>query len=501
MPDLPLDSMRLVDQFVLAANESRSPREWRSDRIGRWFLARHPRLPAIRLLSDAGLLGWILGYPITEEGRLLADGDSHWVAAETVESAATLEALIYSFGGRFAVALVGVRHPRFYLDPAGSLSAVYCAHQQLVASTPNLVPSDDLSLARVELARAIGIPDTEGQYPLDLTPRYGVERILPNHYLDLGNWATARHWPSEPLDEVASIEAAVGEIATIIKRNIGAVVAASPTYLPLTAGQDSRALLACAQGHGPKLDLYTLQIGDRGAAIDCDTAQRIARRFGLQHRVVPLEQATEADLEEYMSRISYASGEMRGWQTATMLKRLDEGHAILEGHLGELARGYWWHGDDSESPDISPERLIQSCLCPEDEITLERARRWLQGLAGTKAIRVLDLFYIEQDMGCWAGLLPYAECHAGFHVFPLNHRRIIELMLTLPTTYRRSGLLQRDIIAREWPALLDWPFNQFVGASHLRFQGKTAIKKVASAVRDPRRALRWFQRATTGSRP
>ena len=492
------DRSRLLDQFVLAAATNRAPEGWPTERIGDWFLGRHPRLPAIRLMSEQGALGWMLGYPISDEGRLLADGEVLWVAAEVVESSAALEAWIYAFGGRYAVALLGGGQARFYLDALGSLSAVYCAHQRLVAATPNLVPDDEHTLPRVELARAIGIPHTNGQYPLGLTPRYGIERILPNHYLDLHEWQTIRHWPSRPLDEVASVEAAVGEIASIVKRNIAAIVATTPTYLLLTAGQDSRMLLACARGFAGRLESFTLEAGDRAAAIDCDTAQRIARRFGVRHRVVPMEEATEADLEEWMFRIGYSTGEVRGWQGATMLKRLTGGHALLLGSGGELARGYFWQPDDTPNTVISPERLIGYCLCPPEPALVARARSWLDAVPAVDALQTLDMFFIEQDMGCWGGVFPYADCDPGFEVFPMNHRRVVELMLTLPATYRRAGLLQQHIICREWPELLRWPFNQHVGFSRLLYRMSKVMNRGAAAWHQ----LRWAQneehRGTSG---
>ncbi len=499
MNDGVCDTSRLIGQFVVSADRSQSPQGWISDQVSGWFLGRHAMLPAVRLMGEADVpVGWMLGYPISEEGKLLADGEELRVPASAMVSAEAMETFIYSFGGRFAVAVLDSRHPRFYLDPCGSLSAVYCAHQRLVASTPNLIPYDERSRDRVEMARAIGIPHTEGMYPFTLTPRYEVERILPNHYLDLCNWRTIRHWPKQLLVETPSADEAVAEIATIVKRQIAAVVATTPTYLPLTAGLDSRMLLACARGLADRLELFTRELGDRNSIIDCGTARRIAKRFGLKHRVLPMEKATEADLQEWMFRISYSSSEIRGWRCATMYKRLPGGHAVLGGQAGEVARGYYWQEADTETTVISPERLIKICECPLDEEPLARARAWLETVPAANALQVLDLFFVEQDMGGWAGILPYAECDPGFALFPLCHQRIVQRMLALPVAYRRSGHLPRDIIAREWPELLGWPINQPIGSTRLLLGAKRAIHKGKVALRHPYLALGWLRRLTFG---
>ncbi len=481
---------RLVGQFVLSTDRSVSPAGWLSDHVGPWCLAHHPALPAIRLIDDdVRTIGWMLGYPIDEAGRLLDPGESLVVPAPALASPEAFETFVYSFGGRFAAALLDGQSPRFYVDPCGSLSAVYCAHRRIVASTSNLIPYDEHSRDRMELARAIGIPYTESMYPFTLTPRHGVDRILPNHYLDLRDWRTKRHWPKGPLVETHAVEEAVAEIASVVKRQIAGVVGAVPTYLPLTAGLDSRMLLACARGVADRVELFTRAIGDKNSTIDCDTARRIAKRFRLRYLVLPMQKATDDDLAEWMFQIAYSTSEIRGWQCATMYKRLPGGHAVLGGQAGEVARGYYWRDDDSETTVITPERLLDLCACPVEEETLAVTRAWLESVPAANALQVLDLFFVEQDMGGWAGVLPYAESSPGFPIFPLCHRRVVERMLTLPAPYRRSGRLSRDIVAREWPELLDWPINQPIGAMRLVLPAKRAIQKAKRALRRPRFAL------------
>lgn len=493
---------RLIGQFVVSTDRSATPAGWRSDRIGAWCLGRHPRLPAIRLLDEGDRpVGWMLGYPIGEEGRLLADGEKLRVPGPAMASPEARETFVYTFGGRFAVFLLDGRHPRVYLDPCGSLSAVYCAHQRIVASTANLIPYDGHTRDRLELAHAIGIPYAEGMYPFTATPRHGVERILPNHYLDLRDWRTIRHWPKEPLAETPAVDEAVAEIATIVKRQIAAVVAATPTYLPLTAGMDSRMLLACARDVVDRVELFTRAIGDCNAIIDCDTARRIAPAVGLQHFILPMEEPTDEDLEEWMFRIAYSTSELRAWRCVTMYKRLPGGHAVLGGQAGETARGYYWRAEDTETTVISPERLIETCACPLEAETLAVARAWLDAVPATHALQVLDLFFVEQDVGGWAGVVAYAECDPGFPIFPLSHRRVVERMLTLPVSYRRSGRLARDIIAREWPELLAWPINEPIGTMRLMMAARRAIYGGKAALRSPRLALARLRRSSVGLLP
>ena len=112
------------------------------------------------------------------------------------------------------------------------------------------VSSDKHNGPRVELVQAIGFPFRQGSYPAGLTPRHGIDRLLPNHYLDLGKWQPVRHWPKDPLAASCSTEDAIAEISMIVKRQIRAVVTTTPTYLMLTAGKDSWMLLCLRSGPG-----------------------------------------------------------------------------------------------------------------------------------------------------------------------------------------------------------------------------------------------------------
>jgi len=485
------DTSWLVGQFVLSRNKSPVPESWATERIGSWLLRHHPSLPAIRLLGvDDRPVGWLLGYPIDEKGKLLDGRDVLQIPGLTECLASTdIEQFVYNFGGRYLVAIVGVQQPRLYLDPCGSLSVVYCVHQEIVASTPNLIPYDEQTSDRVDLNRAMGIPYTNAMYPLELTPRHNVERLLPNHYLDLSQWKRIRHWPMQPLHSEGSVDEAITAIAAILKRNMSAVVSRTPTYLWLTAGADSRVLLACARDEADSLELLTFPLPDDGAYLDTIIARKIAQRFGLRHFVPRFQRPKQEDLDEWMFRIGYSTGELRGWQASTTIKKTDRAHANLTGNMGEVGRAYYCRKDESETSIITAARLLEHCLVPYSTLTISPLQRWLETVPAADAIQLLDLFYIEQRMGCWAGIWPYAQSgNPGFMMFPMCHREIIERMLTLPISYRRSDVLLRDIIAREWPELLEWPFNKPFGLLHISLAVNRTRRFFGKALRDPRRA-------------
>jgi len=491
----------LAQQFVVTAGAAAAPEGWPTERIGDWQLARHPSLPATPLvLEDGRAAGWLIGYPISAEGILL-DGRTALRVPAGDAAPGAIERFLDRFGGRFAAALVGLPEPRIYLDPAGSLAAVYCPHQRRVASTPALIPPDDATSTRSELVRALGIPYSQAMYPFDLTSRRAVHRLLPSHFLDLESWRAVRHWPTRPLADEGSLEEAAAEIAEIVKRQVAAVAKHGPTYIRLTAGADSRVLLACARSVLDRIELFTVPIEGPTGGLDADVARRINRLVRRPHLVATRTPATQADLDEYRFRIADGTGEPRGWQSCTMFKQARPTHAQLDGSVGGLERPRFFLA--SERAD--PERLLELCQAPLVEETLDAARRWLAGLPTRDPFQILDLFKLEQRSGGWAALLPYAEARdPGFVLYPMCHRRVIERMLTIPRRARLEGsaerTLMRAIVAREWPELLAWPFNEPVGWLRVPHYLRQTRLRIQRAWRDPRGAARRLGRRLQGRR-
>jgi len=92
------------------------------------------------------------------------------------------------------------------------------------------------------------MPESGSYYPFGLTPYRHVRRVLPNHYLDLEGWKAVRHWPGKAeLTVDYDTDRAVKEIVSIIKNNLQAISKRYRIHMGLTAGRDTRLLLACSR--------------------------------------------------------------------------------------------------------------------------------------------------------------------------------------------------------------------------------------------------------------
>ncbi len=453
----------LVGQFILCQAENYIPENWHIRRSGSWWLGCHPDLPVIEILaSDSSSIGWLLGYPIDRNGLLLNKSLEMSVSPKDSSAASQLESSLYAFGGRFLAIFLTNNISRVYLDPLGSLATVFCAKQQIVASSTALIPYSEDCKDNYELINTLDIPNKDNWYPFGLTPRHSVERLLPNHFLDLNNWQSTRHWPIDEITITQDVERSIYEIASIVKKNIAALVENYPLYMSLTAGRDSRMLLACAREHLQNIGFFTIRIPDKGGRLDCEVASQMAKRYGLNHRILEFEEATETELNEWLYRTGNCVAG-RSWRNVRTLKQLDPQRAFLLGLGGEVGRSFYWRASDTESTPIAPNELLQMIHLPVTPDFQEQANQWLKNLGILNTFTVLDFLHIEQRLGCWAGPLQYGHITSAFRIYPLCHRKIIELMLSLPPDYKRSQMLAHDLIKSLYSELLMFPFNEPIG--------------------------------------
>jgi len=462
---MPLSPDDLIGQFILCQNEQAIPENWPRRQLGSWYLGSHSALPIVDIITDdSTVIGWLLGYPINSQGRLITGSVCFPVNPDQGDMPDQFESWVYDHGGRFAVVCVTNRIARFYLDPCGTLAGVFCREKQILASTVSAIGG--LAGTNDNVISELRVPYGDSWYPFGLTPRRSVERLLPNHFLDLTTWETVRHWPKGEIVTDSDVQGAVSKITYILKNNISAVARDFPLHMSITAGRDSRALLACSREQLDRIVFFTMAAPVKKGKLtlkgqlDCGFAAKIARLCGIKHITIPFERSSQADLEKWLYRTGGCVG---SWERVQMYKRLDPQRAILPGVVGEVGRHFHWRRGDNETSAISADDLLvkrKIAIVPKIQ---ERAQQWLAELPVKNSLTIWGLLYLEQFAGCWTGPSFYGHVHSAFYLAPFCHRKILETMLSLPSEYRRQSMLEKDLIANQWPELLRFPFNWPIG--------------------------------------
>ena len=134
-----------------------------------------------------------------------------------------------------------------------------------------------------------------------------MERLVANHYLDLKHWEPVRTWPpAQPVIATPDhVPALIDCVADRIATTLSLVASASPIVMNLTAGRDSRMVLACARTIADRLFLGTARLPGKAAAIDCNIASMLARRHRLNHVIREWLDPSPEDLSEWLYRTGY----------------------------------------------------------------------------------------------------------------------------------------------------------------------------------------------------
>jgi hypothetical protein len=171
---------------------------------------------------------------------------------------------------------------------------------------------------------------------------------------------------------------------------------------------------------------------------------------------------------EWLWRSGCCISEPRGRRALKTYRALDAHRAELPGVGGEAGRStYWWAGDTAKGR-IDLEVMIRRKAVSTPPEVLRRGRMWLDALPADNMLHIIDVMYIEQRLGCWGGVLPYAD-----------------RSLCLPSDYLFRGHFPRDIVEREWPELLEVPFNEPVGWRRLLTKAGKNLKRAQKLLLHP----------------
>ena len=414
------------------------------------------------------------------------------------DNTARLEEWIYGFGGRFAFILLGSNVKRFYPDAGATLGTVYSPRRRAVASTVSVMVLEEATHPVWSQPEGV-FPDNRPDrfYPVGLTMDGEIRRLLPNHYLDFSTWQSVRQYPPPDvvLEEIqpGDVRNAVAQMVQCIRFQIRAVASnASRIYMPLTAGMDSRMLLACAQEVRERIEFITFDYLASGRQrkwlVDLDIAKRLAKLFCLSHRVVPVPVVPPSgEALKYLQRIGFSggAGKARDFYLANC-RHLDMDAAWLSGFGVEVCRvNLYWPKDDKPLHVLSLQELHRKMRVPAGDDMIGAINQLRDGVPTGSVSQFLSLFYLENRLGCWASPHLYGAAPFRINILPLCHRTVLDLMVRLPSEYKRQGRLPQDLIALAWPELSCLPYNDYPPMKRLVEQAKT-------------RAYSWLHSASIG---
>ncbi len=488
----------LLGHFVVdEGGPNVAPEAWPRHELSGWILRHEPSLPVLELEDvDGEPIGWLLGHPVDVAAAAVVTGRRRVPAREDApDFERRFQAWLYGHGGRFATVLV-TPSPRGYTDTFGALPLLFEPRARRIASSPFLLVDPGELVPDSPLIAIIDPYATGNYYPFAETCHRDASRLLPSHELDLETFEQRRIWPAGPLPAIAPADA-VELVGAIVEATIEAATRAGEVVMGMTAGGDSRMMLACSRHLTDDVELFTVPHADVTGQSDLATARMISSSFGLRHRALPWVEGDEHDERRWLYRTGALAGDPRGRNSVPTYHQLaTEGKRIRISGIGvELSRGYAWNRGlrRSEPPDSPTKRLTGEDLLvrvslPRNPVIGAAARQWLEGAPDLDALDTIDLCALETTHGGWAGPITAGNPDAFVTtIFPFAHRAILEATLGLPHDYRAGDRLRRDVVAARWPDLGAIPINRVPRRIMLVAKGRRVAQLPAGAVRRIRR--------------
>jgi asparagine synthase (glutamine-hydrolysing) len=452
------------------------------------------------------------GLPVDPEGRRMAhdaeqiaDGWDAWVrdlegqfcAARIDLQSERVELLLDSFG----------HVPLFLARRDGGLLASNSV--QAIRSLLKLDSPDPLGVSSM-----IGF----GWAWSDRTLLSGVQPLAGGsvHSLEDGRVSTRTHFGPHSIDRGASSPAGADELCDFLKTlTESAVAGIEPVRCALTAGRDSRLLLALLRAGGVTADYYTIgRVGEE----DVDYAQELAARFGLSHRLLtPKEDDPGMDWDRIAAGLITQNDGMSS--LAQLTDYLDLGSApqrlgIKLGGIGaEIGRA--GPGDMSitianvpllgRSSSVQRRALMMktdpftNLMTPEARVMLGHSvNRFCadRQAEGWHVNEMAELFYTFERVVGWGSTGPRRAAAADDLFSPYCSRRYAEYCLGLSPAQRYVELPYHRLISRLSPQLRDHRFAIPLRPPRPRRAGWRASRKLTRTL-----AERSGLRASKGAAP
>lgn len=459
-----LDRLSFRRQFVLGPALPPTPPGWRRVSVDPRHQADvHPDLELCQAGDGARRLT-LFGYAIdANEPRATHAAILARLLAATA-SCAEVPPATASLGGRWVLVAHDGARSILFGDACGLRQAYYCASGPapvLCASQPGPI-AEALGLqpdeAAVDYVRSRGEEDNEVYWlPGDASPYARVRAVLPNHYLDLDSGATTRFWPAADVQPVAR-EAAVAESLRLLRGLIEGASRRYPLSISLTAGWDSRLMLALCRDVAQDLYAFTLTYpGVPDDVRDVRVPARLLPRLGLAHHLVRYPEAIDAGLREVCKRNTASL--TRAWCADVQALR-EQSPADRVCVTGDVAEIFKCHYRLPAGSPLGPRELAAVCKLPPHPFVLDALARWLSG-AAPRNVHLLDLFCWEQMGGRWQALIRAEYDVAQESFAPLDCRALLTTLLGVDERERRGPEFRilRELIERLWSEVLAEPIN------------------------------------------
>lgn len=453
-------------QVYVSADQREVPAGFVTEQLAGTWVSLDKRLRRTRFLDRDGRefgVGFGFIYDATTKDFIKSAEVSRSYPVDSVLDVETK--VLPDLAGCFVFFTAGALPPRLYLDHAGSLPMVYSAEDRRAASSASLLLTEaeyqDRFLSDLH-ATMVGREGEGSWIGGTLTAHRGVYRLLANHHLDLKTWDVARFWPRPgDFDGWREFGPASTAAAEAMRDFSSAVIRNFKTATTLTAGFDTRLVLASCRENVDKCQFFT--IAAPHAEKDMDISKRIAARFGLKHRVLPLRRADAMQTAIWDRTVGDTIIEAPRLTYPTLQHELADFEVQLTGAFGEIGRCRYYRQDLETINDVKIDSrfVISRLTIPQHPEMVANIQEWIDGLAGQPNSVILDLALHELKLGSWAMPQRTFMTSVKLSLMPFAQRIVFDRLTGVRPTEKDTKSLFWAMIVHLWPELKEFPINKY----------------------------------------
>lgn len=443
-------------QFLISPLPVKAYPDWQFETVqGIGILSHCPKLPVQKVVSHDGREYCLIGTAVQ------TDASRKSPLEELKNPPACIADLTHTWTGRWALIADGI----LLTDTAGILGCLYTDTPggPLVSSSAALLRTHQTAIFddRV-LQLGVGLE----WYVAPLTRYAGIHRLLPSQQLHLksGEVNAKRLFKHVKL----TYEEALVEVEETLVTAVTELAKTSQSlWLPLTAGFDSRLILAAVLRAGVKVQCYTSWFAEMSRA-DLTLPPKLAELAGLKHVLIRPEKHDAGKESTFVVHTSdgFADRE-KDLICCGQWDQFSETDTILRGAGMEVgcprASRSHFTAPSENSWKVPPAEQVLSEYGQESTGPLVHAlnewRAWTEKTSHPE-IDWRDRFYIEQRLGVWASSIEQAlDLSATNRVYLSNSGRYMSSVLQIPEHIRQDSAHQVELIRRMAPGLLAYPIN------------------------------------------
>jgi hypothetical protein len=457
-------------QFVLGPTPFAPTRHWSSLPLPNdIILSIHEDLHVFSA-SSAGVTVTLIGVALDPLNPERAEAD---IVRSLLENGSSIRELINSsrpLAGRWIIICQNHEATYLFTDPCGFRQVFYFSdgHRFWCGSQPEIINANctlDLN-TNDKLQQFLLSPKlsrTESAWVGSQTLYKDCFHLLPNHYLDVNNLEPIRFFPNVtmPLKPASSI---IESASSILRGTIEAITKRQNVLMALTAGWDTRVLLAASREVSANIQYFV----DRHGVLPEDHPDvwvpgLLAEKLGIN---LVVKNSVDELPGWFVTAISRNVTGARILPKSRMIYDKfigDENRLNINGNASEICRNYFDKYCKIDPKNVTAPDLVGMLGYDGLPFVREEIHKWRSNLNPYQVndVNVLDMLHWEQRIGNWGAQYPAEQDIAIEEVSPFNCRLLIETLLSSPRHLRAAPdyPLYTALIQKMWPEALSVPIN------------------------------------------